>query len=315
MKKDSRIFIAGEETLIGSGLVRELRRKGFANFVSASERTLDLCDANAVDSFFERIQPEFVFLAAGKSGGIVANMRNPADLIRDNLLTECHIIESAFRHRTRKLLYFASSCCYPKHCPQPMREEAILTGPLEPTNEAYAVAKISGVKLCESYRRQYGVSFLTAIPGNAYGPGDDFHPEDSHVVAALIRKFHEAKERGASSVEVWGSGSPRREFTYVDDVADAAVFVMEKYDALGPVNLGGGEDLSIREIAERIQDVVGFRGELRFDRSKPDGMPVKVLDSSKLKALGWRPRTDLRSGLAATYEWFLKHAYTTTVPR
>jgi len=244
-------------------------------------------------------------LAAGKSGGSGANQKYPADLMVNNLLIQCQIIRSAQLHGTRKLLYFASSCTYPRSCPQPMHVTSLMTGPLESTSEAYAIAKIAGIKLCQAYQQQYGVNMISAIPGDIFGPGDDFGLEDSHVIAALIRKMHQAKVFGAATVEVWGSGSPRREFIFADDVADAAIFLMENYSSPTPINVGTGVDTSIRDIAELIQKVVGYQGQLRFDATKPDGMPLKALDTSELMAMGWQPKVSLRRGLEETYRWFL----------
>lgn len=298
--------MAGARTFIGAALLRQLERQGYPNVIGAGGEEPDLTDAGQVEAFFAKAAPEYVFVAAGKSSGIEGNRKHPAELMLDNLLVECNVIHSAYRHGVKKLLYLASSCCYPKHCPQPMREEALLTGPLEPTNEAYAVAKIAGVKLCQAYRQQFGVHFISGIPANAFGPGDDFGLEDSHVIAALIRKMHDAKVGGQAAVDIWGSGSPRREFIYVDDLADACLFLMGAHDASPPINIGNGSDMSIRQLAELIQEVVGYPGRLEFDTSKPDGMPVKLLDSNKLSALGWRSKTSMQSALSATYEWFLR---------
>lgn len=306
MEKRSRVYVAGGRTLIGSALLRELDRQGYTNVLGRPGEEPDLTDAAQVESFFARNAPEYVFVAAGRSGGIAANQKYPADLMLDNLLVECHLLAAAHRHRVRKLLYLASSCSYPKHSPQPMREDALLTGPVEPTNEAYAVAKIAGIKLCQAYRQQYGASFVAGIPANAFGPGDDFSPEDSHVIAALIQKMHEARLSGADSVEIWGTGSPRREFVFADNLAEACLLAMRAYDGPEPINLGGGVDMSIAELACLIREVTGFRGQILFDTGKPDGMPVKLLDSSKLLALGWRPRLSFRSALEATYDWFLQ---------
>lgn len=306
MEKHARIYVAGAETTIGAALLRELERQGYGNLVNTPGEDPDLADAAQVDAFFARTLPEYVFLAAGKSGGIRANQNYPAELIHENLLVACHVIHSAYRHGVKKLFYLASSCSYPKHCPQPMRVESLLTGPFELTNEAYAVAKIAGIKLCQAYHQQYGVNFITGIPADAFGPGDDFSLEDSHVIPAFIRKMHEGKTHGAESVEIWGTGAPRREFIFVDDLADACLFVMREYDGPNPINLGGGSNLSIRELAELIQEVVSYPGELVFDPSKPDGMPAKLLDSSQLREMGWEPRTPIRSALAVTYRWFLQ---------
>jgi len=259
-----------------------------------------------VEAFFSRVNPEYVFLAAGKSGGIQANLKYPADLMRENLLIECHLLYQACRHRVKKLLYLASSCSYPKYCLQPMREDLLLAGFLEPTSEAYALAKISGIKMCQAYRTQYEVNFVSGIPANAFGPGDDFSQEDSHVIPALISRIHEAKVRGRKSLEIWGSGAPRREFIFSRDLAEACILVMQGYDDALPINLGGGLDISIAELAYLIKEIIGFQGHIFFDTTKPDGMPRKLLDSSKLKGLGWQPRTSFRDALQATYEWFLQ---------
>lgn len=306
MEKRAKIYVAGGHTLIGAAILRELERQGYMSIVGRPEEEPELTDAAQVEAFFARTAPEYVFLVAGKSGGIRANQNHPVELMLDNLLVECHVIHRAYRHGVKKLLYLASSCCYPKHCSQPMRVESLMTGLLEPTNEAYAVAKIAGMKLCQAYRQQYGVNFVVGIPANAFGPGDDFSPEDAHVIPALIRKMHEAKELGLESVEIWGTGTPRREFIFADDLADACIFVMRKYDNAEPINLGEGSDLSIKELAALVKEVVDYPGELRFDTNKPDGMPLKILDSSQLRELGWRPKTSFRSALSATYDWFLQ---------
>jgi GDP-L-fucose synthase len=307
MDKGDRIYVAGGKSIIGAALLRQLERQGYSNVIGARGEEPDLTDAAQVEAFFARTAPAYVFLAAGKSGGIEANQKYPAELLLNNLLVECHVVHSAWHHGIRKLLYLASSCSYPRQCPQPMREEMLLTGPLEPTNEAYAVAKIAGVKLCQAHAQQYGANFISGIPANAFGPGDDFGLENSHVIAALIRRMHDAKVRRQATVDIWGSGSPRREFIYVDDLAEACVFLMDCYDALQPINIGSGSDMSIRELATLIREVVGYPGQLQFDTSKPDGMPVKLLDSSRLNALGWRAKTPMRSALSATYAWFLRN--------
>lgn len=306
MEKQARIYVAGGQTFIGAAILRELERQGYVNIVGGLGAEPELTDAAQVDAFFARTAPEYVFLAAGRSGGIRANQKYPAELMLDNLLVECHVIHSAYRYKVKKLLYLASSCSYPKHCPQPMQVESLLTGPLEPTNEAYAVAKIAGIKLCQAYRQQYGANFISGIPANAFGPGDDFSLEDSHVIAALIRKMHEAKEQGQEMIEIWGTGSPRREFIFADDLADACIFVMNKYGGAQPINLGCGSDMSMAELALAVKEVTGFQGQIHFDTSKPDGMPIKLLDSSELNALGWRPRVPFHSALQQTYEWFLR---------
>jgi GDP-L-fucose synthase len=306
MDQHARIYVAGGRTLIGAAILHELERQGFSNVVGKPDDEPDLTDAGEVEAFFARTRPEYVFLTAGKSGGIEANLKRSAELMLDNLLVECHVIHNAYRHGVKKLLYLASSCTYPKHCPQPMQIESLLTGPLEPTNEAYAVAKIAGLELCRAYRQQYGANFIAGIPANAFGPGDDLDPENSHVIAALIRKMHQAKLNGADYVEIWGTGTPRREFIFAVDLADACLFVMRNYDGVEPINLGGNTDLSIGELAAQIQTVVGYTGQLRFDTSKPDGMPAKSLDSSRLRELGWQARTPLLRALQETFTWFLQ---------
>jgi GDP-L-fucose synthase len=300
-----RIYVAGSETLVGKGLLRQLAFAGFSNVVFTSSLEPDLTDGASVNAYFEATRPDYVFLAAGKSGGIGANQNYPADLMLDNLLIQCQIIRSAQRHGVRKLLYFASSCTYPRSSPQPMQVRSLMTGPLESTSEAYAIAKIAGIKLCQAYRQQHGADMISVIPGDVFGPGDDFSLEDAHVIAALIRKMHQAKMDKARAVEVWGSGSPRREFIFVDDVADAAIFLMQNYSDPSPVNVGSGAEIAIKEIAELIRSVVGYEGQLRFDPAKPDGMPLKALDSSELTAMGWRPKVSLQAGLEETYRWFM----------
>jgi GDP-L-fucose synthase len=306
LEKNAKIYVAGGQTLIGCAILRELERQGYENIVGREGQEPVLTDAGQVDAFFARTDPDYVFLVAGKSGGIRANQKYPAELMLDNLLVECHVIHSAYRHGVEKLLYLASSCSYPKHCPQPMRVESLLTGPLEPTNEAYAVAKIAGIKLCQAYRQQYGANFIVGIPANVFGPRDDFSPEDSHVIAALIRKMHEAKMASSASVEIWGTGTPRREFIFADDLADACLLVMNKYEGAESINLGGGTDISIGELAGLVKDVVGYTGNLQFDPSRPDGMPLKALDSTQLLSLGWRPATPFREALAITSDAFLQ---------
>ncbi|HEY7426272.1 MAG TPA: GDP-L-fucose synthase, partial [Gemmataceae bacterium] len=283
------------------------RAAGYTRLISEPPGEPELTCSRQVKEFFAAERPEYVFLAAGASGGIHANHAYPATLMRDNLLSATHIIHTAHRYGVAKLLYLASSCSYPRLAPQPMRVEALMTGPLEPTNEAYAMAKLAGLKLCQAYRQQYGSPFVTAIPANAFGPHDDFSAQDSHVIPGLIRKFHEARCRGQAEVRVWGSGQPRREFIYARDLADACLFVMNNYDDAEPINLGGGTDLSIAETARVIADVVGYHGRLFFDATHPDGMPLKGLDSEPLKELGWRPSTTFRAALAETYDWFLRH--------
>jgi GDP-L-fucose synthase len=306
----SRIFVAGGPTLIGAALRQRLRAAGFNRLVGEPPDEPDLTCARQVEDFFAGQRPEYVFLAAGKSGGIRANQAYPAELMRDNLLVAAHVIHQAQRHGTTKLLYLASSCSYPRLAPQPLRVEALLTGPLEPTNEAYALAKLAGLKLCQAYRSQFGVNFITGIPANAFGPHDDFSPEDSHVIPGLIRKLHEARRCGQAEFPIWGTGQARREFIYAPDLADACLLVMGHYDDPEPINLGGGQDLSIAELAHAVAEVVGYRGQLRFDATRPDGMPRKGLDSGKLHSLGWRPATAFRTALAETYDWFLREEQT-----
>jgi GDP-L-fucose synthase len=308
MNKDSRIFVAGHRGLVGSALVRCLRSQGYSNLLLRSSAELDLRDQGAVEQFFSSERPQFVLLAAAKVGGIHANDTYPADFLRDNLQIQTNVIDSAYRHGVSKLLFLGSSCIYPKHAPQPMPEDCLLTGPLEPTNEWYAIAKIAGVKMCQAYRRQYGFNAIAVMPTNLYGPGDNFDLQSSHVLPALIRKFHEAKQRGDAEVVVWGTGTPRREFLHVDDLAQACVFLMQHYGDAQPLNIGWGEDISILELAGLISEIVGFKGQLRFDTTRPDGTPRKLLDVSRLRALGWQPQIRLREGIAATYRWFIDHS-------
>lgn len=292
---------------MGSAIVRRLQSGGFTRLVLREHQELDLRDQEAVNDFFASTRPQFVFLAAARVGGILANESYPAEFLRDNLSIQSNVIDAAHRHGTQKLLFLGSSCIYPKHAPQPMTEECLLTGPLEPTNEWYAIAKIAGLKLCQAYRRQYGFRAISALPTNLYGPGDNFSLKNSHVLPALIRKFHEAKERGLGEVEIWGTGTPRREFLHVDDVADACLFLMQRYEGEGWVNVGWGRDISIAELAALVARTVGFAGALRFNTAMPDGTPRKLLDTSRLVALGWRPNIALEAGLAATYDWFLQN--------
>jgi GDP-L-fucose synthase len=307
MNKDSRIYVAGHRGLVGSAITRAIRTRGHRNLLTLTRDELDLTDQAAVEAFFSSERPEYVFLAAAKVGGILANHTFPADFIRDNLLIQTHVIDAAWRHGVRKLLFLGSSCVYPKHAPQPMPEDCLLTSPLEPTNEPYAVAKIAGIKMVQSYRRQHGFRGITAMPTNLYGPGDNFDLEGSHVVPALIRKFHEAKQSDAPTVTLWGTGKPKREFLHVDDLADAALFLMRGYDDEPIINIGTGKDCTIAELAARVREVVEFRGDVRFDPSKPDGTPRKLLDISRLTALGWRPRIGLDRGLRETYRWYRDH--------
>lgn len=302
------VYVAGHRGMVGSALMRRLERERPGALVSADRGACDLRDPAAVRALFERTRPDAVFVPAAKVGGILANDRQPADFLYDNLMIAGNIIHAAHEAGVEKLLFLGSSCIYPKHADQPLREDSLLTGPLEPTNEWYAVAKIAGVKLCQAYRRQHGRNFISAMPTNLYGPGDNYDPESSHVAAALIRKAHEARAAGAETMELWGTGSPRREFLHVDDAADALVFLMKHYDAPEPINVGCGADLTIRELAETIAEVVGFAGGLVFDTSKPDGTPRKLMDTSRLDALGWRARISLREGLEHAYADFLERA-------
>lgn len=305
MRASDKIYVAGHSGLVGFALVRALRKAGCGNILLRSSAELDLRDQAKTEAFFAAEQPDYVFLAAAKVGGILANSAYPADFIRDNLLMECNVIDSAWRNGCKKLLFLGSSCIYPKHCPQPIKEEYLLTGPLEPTNEWYAMAKIAGIKLCQSYRAQHGFRAISAMPTNLYGPGDNFHPLHSHVIPGLIRRFHEAVAAGLSSVAVWGSGAARREFLHVDDLAGALLFLMLHYDSPEPVNVGCGRDLTILELAEMLARVTAYNGRITTDPSKPDGTPQKLLDVSRLRGLGWEPRIDLERGLRETYDWFV----------
>jgi GDP-L-fucose synthase len=307
MNPQSSVFVAGHRGLVGSALVRRLQGEGFSRILTASREQLDLRDQSAVNYWFRANRPENVLLAAGTVGGILANSTRPAEFIYDNLLIHATVVHAAHVYGVKKLLYLGSSCIYPRDASQPMTEAALLAGPLEPTNEPYAVAKIAGIKLCRAYRLQYGCDFISAMPTNLYGPGDNFGLASSHVLPALIRKFHDAKIAGASEVTVWGSGRPRREFLHVDDLADACVFLMRHYDEADHVNVGCGEDLTIQELAEQIREVVYPDARIRFDASKPDGAPRKLLDVSRLHALGWRHRISLADGIASTYRWFLEN--------
>jgi GDP-L-fucose synthase len=305
MNETDHIFVAGHRGLVGSAIVRELGRRGYGQLLLRTAAELDLRDQAAVAAFFAAQRPDYVVLAAAKVGGIHANDTYPADFLRDNLQIQTNVIDSAWRSGVRKLCFLGSSCIYPKLAPQPMREDALLTGPLEPTNEWYAIAKIAGIKMCQAYRRQYGFNAISLMPTNLYGPGDNFDLQNSHVLPALIRRFHEAKLRGDTEIVIWGSGTPRREFLHSDDLANAVVHLMRTYESEQILNVGCGEDVTIRELAELIARVVGFEGRLRFDTSKPDGAPRKLLDVGRLASLGWRPRTSLTDGVRSTYDWFV----------
>lgn len=306
VERDTKIYLAGHRGLVGSAILRRLERDGFENLLLRTSEELDLRDQASTNDFFEQGRPEVVILAAAKVGGILANNTFPADFIADNLQIATNVITAAHRFGARKLLNLGSSCIYPRMAPQPLKEGYLLTGPLEETNRAYAIAKIAAIELCDAFRKQHGSDFVSAMPTNLYGPGDNFDLRTSHVLPALIRKFHEAKTTGAPSVEVWGSGTPRREFLHSDDLADAALFILRYVSRPGPINVGTGEDIQIRELADMVRSVVGYEGEIRFDRSKPDGTPRKLMDVGQLTGLGWRPRTSLRDGIEATYRWFVR---------
>jgi GDP-L-fucose synthase len=307
MDKSDKIFVAGHRGMVGSALMRRLETEAFSNIVTHQRAQLDLADESAVAKFFKEQRPDIVIVAAAKVGGIKANNDYPVEFLVENLQIQNNVIRAAYDNGVRKLLFLGSSCIYPKFAPQPIPESALLTGPLEQTNEAYAIAKIAGIKLCQAFSRQYGANFISAMPTNLYGPNDNFDLETSHVLAALLRKAHEAKVRNDRKLIVWGSGKPRREFLHVDDLASACLLLLEKYDSPEIINVGCGEDISIRELAELICDVVGFGGELAWDATQPDGTPRKLLDISKIRALGWKPAIALRDGIKRTYDWFLKN--------
>lgn len=307
MDKNDSIFIAGHRGLVGSAILRKLRAEGFTRLLTRSRAELDLQNRAAVEEFFGQEKPAIVVVAAAKVGGIKANNDHPVAFLTENLLIQNNLISAAHAHGVGKLLFLGSSCIYPKHAPQPIPESALLGGPLEPTNEAYAIAKIAGIMLCQAYDREYGANFISAMPTNLYGPNDNFDLNTSHVLAALLRKAHEAKTSGARELIVWGSGTPRREFLHVDDLAAACLFLLQNYDSPEIINIGTGTDLTVRELAEMICDVVGFEGALTWDASKPDGTPRKLLDISKIESLGWEPTISLREGIAQTYEWFRNH--------
>lgn len=303
----SSIYLAGHTGLVGSAIMRRLSQAGFHNILTAPFPGLDLREQHCVQAWFQEQRPEYVLMPAGLVGGIWANSQRPAEFLHDNLTMAANVIHAAHRTGVRKLLYLGSSCIYPRECPQPIREEYLLTGPLEPTNEGYALAKIVGIKLCQTYRRQYGDQFISAMPTNLYGPGDNFDLDASHVIPALIRKFHEARESGHPEVTIWGTGQPRREFLHVDDLADACLFLLQHYDDSVPINVGTGQDLTIRELAELIRSVVYPSAQLVFDATKPDGTPRKLLDVSRLRDLGWRASTELSEGIESTYRWYITH--------
>jgi len=305
MDKSSKIYIAGHRGMVGSAIHRKLLKEGFTNFVTRTSDTLDLRNQQAVADFFEQEKPDYVFLAAAKVGGIVANNTYRADFLYENLQIQNNVIHSSYLNGVKKLLFLGSSCIYPKMAPQPLKEEYLLTGLLEPTNEPYAIAKIAGIKMCDAYRSQYGCNFISVMPTNLYGYNDNYHPNNSHVLPALIRRFHEAKEQGAPSVTIWGTGSPKREFLFADDLAEACYYLMQNYNEPGLVNIGTGEDLPIKDLALLIKDIIGYEGDIQFDTTKPDGTPRKLMDVSKLHALGWKHHTTLQQGIVLAYHDFL----------
>jgi GDP-L-fucose synthase len=307
LDRHASTYIAGHRGLVGSAVLRHLEDVGFTNPVTRTSRELDLRQPAAVEDFFAQEQPATVIMAAARVGGILANSNYPADFLSDNLRIQVNVLDAAARHGTTRLLFLGSSCIYPKYADQPIREESLLTGPLEPTNDAYAIAKIAGIMHVQAMRRQHGVQYISAMPTNLYGPGDNFHPVNSHVLPGLIRRFDEAVRTGATSVTVWGTGTPRREFLHVDDLARACLYLLEHYDAPETINVGVGRDISIGELAELVAEVVGYQGEVVFDTTKPDGTPRKLLDVSRIKALGWEPEIGLRQGLTSTYSWYLQH--------
>lgn len=307
MKKDSKIYIAGHRGLVGSAICRALQSAGYTNVITKTREELDLLDQKKVSEFFEKEKPEYVFLAAAKVGGILANDKFPAEFIYENLQIETNIIHSAYLSKVSKLLFLGSSCIYPKMSPQPIKEEYLLTGPLEPTNAPYSLAKIAGIYMCQAYRKQYGSNFISVMPTNLYGPGDNFDLENSHVLPAMIAKFQKAKIENAKEVVLWGSGTPKRDFIHVDDLASALLFLMDNYNDSDIINIGSGEDISIKELAGLIKEVVGFTGDIVWDSSKPDGTPRKVLDNSKLKGLGFSPKISLKEGIKSTYDWYIEN--------
>ncbi|BBB91618.1 MAG TPA: GDP-L-fucose synthase [Methylomusa anaerophila] len=306
MEHNERIYVAGHQGMVGSAIVRQLQKAGYEQLIMRTSRELDLRSQKAVDQFFADQKPDYVIVAAAKVGGIGANSTYPAEFIYDNIMIEANLIHAAHQWRVKKLLFLGSSCIYPKFCPQPIKEEYLLSGFLESTNEAYAIAKIAGIKLCQYYKQQYGDNFISVMPTNLYGINDNFDLETSHVLPALIRKFHDAKETGADKVIVWGTGKPRREFLYVDDLAEACCFLMQNYESNHIINIGTGKDLPIRELAEMIREIVGFAGDIVYDATKPDGTPVKLLDVSRINQLGWQAKTPLRAGIEKTYTWYTR---------
>jgi len=307
MEKDAKVYVAGHKGLIGFAVVSGLKKEGYINLLVKSREEFDLTRQSEVEALFKKEKPQYVILAAAKVGGIEANIAYPAQFIFENLAIQNNVIHSAYLYKVKKLLFLGSACSYPRECAQPMKEEYLLSGKLEPTNEPYAIAKIAGMKMCQAYNQQYGTNFISAVVTNTYGLGDNFDPSDSHVIPALLRKFHEAKIHKEPIVVVWGSGNPRREFIYVDDVADATIFLMSSYDSCEIINIGAGYDISIKELARIIKEVVGYEGEITFDLSKADGIPQKMLDTSKLKTLGWQAKISLKNGLIKTYDWYKKH--------
>lgn len=307
MEKESKIYIAGHRGLVGSTIMRKLKELGYTNLIFRTKEEMDLLDFNKVNDFFKKEKPEYVFLAAAKVGGILANSTRKAEFIYENLQIQNNVIHNSYLYSVKKLLFLGSSCIYPKMCPQPIKEEYLLSGYLEPTNDAYAIAKIAGLIMCRSYKEQYGINFISAMPTNLYGYNDNFDLNSSHVLPALIRKFHEAKINSVKEVIVWGSGSPLREFLFVDDLADALIFLMNNYNENIHINIGTGRDISIKDLAFLIKEIVGYEGEIKFDTSKPDGTPRKLLDVSRINKLGWQAKTDLRDGIKLTYEWYLKN--------
>lgn len=307
MEKNSKIYVAGHRGLVGSAIVRELKKKGYINIIGKTHSELDLMDTSAVEEFFKIEKPEYVFLAAAKVGGILANSTYPADFIYENLQIQNNVIGMAKKYEVKKLMFLGSSCIYPKMCPQPIKEEYLLSGYLEETNEAYALAKISGLKMCQFFNKQYGTKFISVMPTNLYGPYDNFHPENSHVMPALIRRFHEAKVNEAKEVVVWGSGAPLREFLYSEDMADACIYLMETYEGNDFFNIGTGKEITIKDLAELIKDIVGYEGKIVWDSSKPDGTPRKLLDVSRLKKAGWTYKIELKDGIEKAYKWYLEN--------